>query len=145
MQAIPGAINSIEIGPDHQVANLTTIQAEKGKKIPASGLCGAGVLQAVAQLCEHEIIEPGGQFATEDKQYELVKEDPAAGQPSVFISQKDIRSIQLGKSALISGIEFLCDSAGFKIPETILIAGALWFTYQQRGVAAFRHPARDGP
>ncbi len=124
MQAIPGSINSVSIGPDQKVKELTTIQAEKGPGVPASGICGAGVLQAAAQLCEHGIIKPAGQFTNEEKEYVLVPEDHSAGQSRIYISQKDIRSIQLGKSALISGIEFLCDRAGFDIPKSILIAGA---------------------
>ena len=58
------------------------------------------------------------------KEFILVGEDPGSNQSAVYISQKDIRSVQLGKSALITGIEFLCNAAGFDSPESILIAGA---------------------
>ncbi len=124
MQAIPGAINSVTLGQNSQIENLTLIQAESGPAVPPAGICGSGVLNAIAQMCDHGIIDPSGRFADEETEYTLVPKDPAAGRPGVIISQKDIRSVQLGKSALISGIEFLCEKAGFKTPESILIAGA---------------------
>jgi len=123
MQAIPGAINRVTLDQTNRVTDVSTIQ-QGDSAAPPSGICGAGVLNAVARMCEHGIVEPDGRFANGEKEFILVGEDPALGRPAVYISQKDIRSVQLGKSALISGIEFLCKAAGFDAPESILIAGA---------------------
>ncbi|MDD9303268.1 MAG: DUF4445 domain-containing protein [Desulfobacter sp.] len=59
-----------------------------------------------------------------DKKFILVPADTKTHQSQIYISQKDIRSVQLGKSALITGIEFLLKQAGLKRPEKIIIAGA---------------------
>jgi len=57
-------------------------------------------------------------------QYILVPEKFSREGAAISISQKDIRSVQLGKAALISGIEFLLKEAGRRTPEKIIIAGA---------------------
>jgi uncharacterized 2Fe-2S/4Fe-4S cluster protein (DUF4445 family) len=46
-----------------------------------------------------------------------------SGKP-VIISQKDIRALQLAKSAVATGIQFLCRQAGIRQPDRIYLAGA---------------------
>ncbi|MDK9708206.1 MAG: ASKHA domain-containing protein [Desulforhopalus sp.] len=124
MQAIPGAINAVQIADDQTLSGFSTIQSSGAKEKNPTGICGAGVINAVAQFCEKQIISPSGVFTTSRKSYILVEENQALGQPAISISQKDIRSVQLGKSALITGIEFLLKKAGLNRPRKILIAGA---------------------
>lgn len=124
MQAIPGAINSVTIGNDRTLSEFSMIQPFGATGKNPTGICGAGVINAVAQFCEKQIISPSGVFTTGRKSYIIVPEDAALGQPSISISQKDIRSVQLGKSALITGIEFLLKKADLDRPRKILIAGA---------------------
>lgn len=127
MQASAGAINSVEIDHHQQVTNVSMVMPPKKRKkstIKPSGVCGAGVINAVAQFCDQKIILPDGAFTSERNAYTLVPADDAANGVPVEISQKDIRSVQLGKSALITGIEFLLKNAGLEKPEKIIIAGA---------------------
>jgi uncharacterized 2Fe-2S/4Fe-4S cluster protein (DUF4445 family) len=124
MQAIPGAIKSIEIDTDQNIVRYSIINPQQSSITKPSGICGAGVINSVAQFCEKQIIAPGGAFRSGESGYILVPENKDYGQPGVYISQKDIRSVQLGKSALISGIEFLLKEAGLDKPQKIIIAGA---------------------
>jgi uncharacterized 2Fe-2S/4Fe-4S cluster protein (DUF4445 family) len=124
MQAIPGAINSVKIGNDRTLVDFSMIQPSGATGKNPAGICGAGVINVVAQFCEKEIISPSGVFTTGEKSYVIVPENSAFGQPPISISQKDIRSVQLGKSALISGIEFLLRKADQDRPRKIIIAGA---------------------
>lgn len=124
MQAIPGAINSVIINNDHTVTAFSMINASEESGIRPSGICGAGVINAVAQFIEKQIIAPSGVFTSGRKSYIIVPENSDICQPPVSISQKDIRSVQLGKSALITGIEFLLIKAGLDRPRKIIIAGA---------------------
>lgn len=134
MQAIPGAINSIHIEDKTCPAAFTTIQSKK-KKAKPMGICGTGAISGVAELCRNEIIAPGGAFNrdqsvgpltkdAEDKYIYCLVQEEDGSTPTVYISQKDIRSVQLGKGALITGIEFLAQAAGDSVPENIVIAGA---------------------
>ncbi|MEH0022649.1 MAG: ASKHA domain-containing protein [Desulfobacter sp.] len=135
MQAVPGAVTRVELaGPDAR-PEYTVIHKKKQPAKP-SGLCGSGVVSAVAQFCRQGIILPDGAFNPDTGSPALVRDDagryrydivPGSAQEDqqpVYISQKDIRSVQLGKGALITGIDFLLKKAGFDRPEKIIIAGA---------------------
>jgi uncharacterized 2Fe-2S/4Fe-4S cluster protein (DUF4445 family) len=134
MQAIPGAINKMVIDDPHEFPLYTTINSEKNK-LP-TGICGTGVISGVAELWRKRIIESGGAFINDSsvkplqkdagnrRQYTLMEANGKKDIASVFISQKDVRSVQLGKAALITGIEFLARAAGYSQPEKIIIAGA---------------------
>ncbi|MGB3209251.1 MAG: ASKHA domain-containing protein [Desulforhopalus sp.] len=133
-QAIPGAINKIFINKRTDYPNYTTINSVK-KKQP-TGLCGTGVISSIAELWRSEIIDSGGAFIKDDSirplqrnaearlQYTIVKANGTKGTDSVFISQEDVRSVQLGKAALRTGIDFLIRAAGYDEPTKIIIAGA---------------------
>lgn len=142
MQAVPGAIDSVEINPETGIATLSVIKNNRGKEIPPTGICGSGVISVVAQLLKTSIMMPDGRLnkafvspALEmdggtPRAYVLAPKAPtdpsdlAGTQGAVTFLQKDIRAVQLGKSALITGIEFLCRAAGINFPSRILIAGA---------------------
>lgn len=136
MQAIPGAINKVQIKIQKDIPEYTLINSSKYSKEKPSGICGTGVISAVAQFCQKNIIEPGGAFKkniilptlTNDDsgkiQYNIVQNGSSQDGSEVFISQKDIRSVQLGKAALITGIEFLLKEAGIDKFVKIIIAGA---------------------
>ena len=135
MQAIPGAINKVQIKSQKDIPEYTLINSSKYSKETPSGICGTGVISAVAQFCQKNIIEPGGAFKkdiilptlTNDDsgkvQYNIVPGSSQDGS-NIFISQKDIRSIQLGKAALITGIEFLLKEADIDKAAKIILAGA---------------------
>ncbi len=136
MQAIPGAVNRVEIKNTWDFPEFSFINKAESSKLKPSGICGTGVISAIAQMCKKHIIEPDGAFnknivssaikkdASGRIQYVVVPENFSNDGSDIFISQKDVRSVQLGKSALITGIRFLLDNAGFDKPEKIIIAGA---------------------
>ena len=124
VQAIPGAINSIKIDQDQNIEGLSMVNPSGIPNIKPTGICGPGVINAVAQLCTTGVIKPDGGFCAGRDKYILVPENSASGQPCIYISQKDIRSVQLGKSALMTGIAFLLQKAGLGKPGKIIIAGA---------------------
>lgn len=125
MQGIPGAINAIEMGPDRKLASFSVINPSGHPGINPAGICGTGILNAVAQLVKSGVIRKDGAFSDGSDKFVLVPWNEKTGQIPIHISQKDIRSVQLGKSALISGIEFLLGKAGLDQPEKIIIAGAM--------------------
>lgn len=136
MQAISGAINSVTIKSDKDVPEYTIINPANISGLKPIGICGTGIISAVSQFCQTSIIASDGRFNTNDAipslqaddsghlRYIFASEDIADGGNTIFISQKDIRSVQLGKAALITGIEFLLKEAGLDRPGKIIIAGA---------------------
>ena len=135
-QAIPGAVNNISIADRKAYPEFTIINPKNSKKVKPFGVCGTGVISAVAEFCRNQIVQPSGAFVSNTditplqndsngrKAYTLVPNDVSQNGSSVHISQKDIRSVQLGKSALVTGIEFLLKAAGYTQAKKIIIAGA---------------------
>jgi uncharacterized 2Fe-2S/4Fe-4S cluster protein (DUF4445 family) len=135
LQAIPGAIDRVTIDDPEGAPNYRVIQKKKGLKEIPSGLCGSGVISTVAALIRANIVDKSGllraiphrRIRNSDKggrEYLIVSANDSATGRDISLSQKDIRSVQLGKAALITGIEFLLRAAALPKPEKILIAGA---------------------
>ncbi len=139
MHAIPGAIDKIILAEATELPEYRVIQSSNKKRSPLpAGLCGSGVISATAALYRTGIIDSGGAMAVNENIVSLQKEDSGtkkyviaaivegkAGQnKEVFIDQKDIRSIQLGKAALITGIEFLLKMEEEVSPDNIVVGGA---------------------
>lgn len=66
------------------------------------GICGSGIVDALACLLELEQLDESG----------LLDDDPCPIAGAVSITQKDVRMIQLAKSAICAGIRTLLESAG---------------------------------
>ncbi|MBN2604713.1 MAG: DUF4445 domain-containing protein [Bacilli bacterium] len=73
---------------------------------PPIGICGSGLIDIVGYLLKENIISKSG----------LLKEEYFI-HGDISISKKDIREIQLAKSAIRSGIEFLLNETGIMITE----------------------------
>ncbi len=128
MRAAHGAIERLQIaGAD--------IQYQTIEGAPPVGLCGSGILDAIAQLYLAEIIDDGGRMKdnhphirTRKKQREfvLVSEEERDGQPAITITQPDIRELQLAKAAIRTGIQVLLEAnqRTEEEIEQVVIAGA---------------------
>jgi uncharacterized 2Fe-2S/4Fe-4S cluster protein (DUF4445 family) len=136
MHAISGAIDAVKINPETGAASCSVIQKDpKHPKKPA-GICGSGVVSMVAELYRTGVILGDGRFNPKNfpaffqtgnsgvREYIVMKGDKTlSGRPITF-TQKDVRAIQLAKSALSAGIRLLCRESGREFPKKILVAGA---------------------
>lgn len=123
MAALPGAIERVTISGDR--LSCTTI----GNGLP-TGICGSGVLETVAALREAAILDPTGRLKGPaeiptnlaarvreiDGQLAFILHRDAKRQ--VYLSQADIRQVQLAKGAVRAGIEVLLARAGI-CPEEL--------------------------
>ena len=105
--SIPGAIDKVW-WEDNALA-IHTIGDQ-----PAVGICGSGLIDAVAVLLQQEIMDETG----------ALEEDVVLA-PGVTLLQKDIRALQLAKAAIAAGIQTLLDSTGTTCGEieTFYLAG----------------------
>lgn len=137
MQAIPGAIEKVSISDRYSTPQLSVIKKNNSNKCQKpTGLCGSGVISVTAELYRAGVVAANGAFVGDPvigalsahkqngKKYVISEKSNADEVDEVAISQKDIRSIQLGKAALITGIEFLLQKENTQIPERIIVAGA---------------------
>lgn len=96
---VEGAVSALQSLDPLQ---FTTI----GNKEP-SGICGSGLIDLTALLLEKGDIDENGALSAD-------RIDLA---PGVFLSQKDVRQIQLAKSAIRTGLEMLLEAAGLSEEE----------------------------
>jgi len=109
MPAAPGAIRAVSwerTAAGNTMQNRAvqgdTIHYETVGRGPATGICGSGILDALAVM-----LETG---AMEDTGY-LEEESFPIGNSGVQIDQRDVRQIQLAKSAICAGLLTLLEEA----------------------------------
>lgn len=114
--------------------------------VPPKGLCGSGLVDLVALLLHHDLIDPEGLIrpapytVTDDMVARVVMRadnevcDFLVASPSesldgrsIYLTQNDIRELQLAKGAIAAGSKILLDMLGasFEDIDEVCLAGAL--------------------
>lgn len=128
MPARKGAISSVSF--DGKEVSISVIGDEK-----PVGICGTGLVEAIAEMIKAGIIDESGRILDDDELDEHLI--PFVGEhndspvfyltedKSIFITQADVRNLQLAKAAICAGILTLLDSHGLTTDtiESILVAG----------------------
>lgn len=127
MRAAAGAIEKVRI--DGDLVTLQTINDQ-----PPVGLCGSGILDAVAQLLGAGIIDAMGKLKSHPcvrqteagKEFVLATREASGTGKDITLTEKDISEIQLAKGAIASGINILLSKANIAWHEVgqFIIAGA---------------------
>jgi uncharacterized 2Fe-2S/4Fe-4S cluster protein (DUF4445 family) len=127
MRAANGAIERLQL-KEGEVKYQTI-----GDATP-TGLCGSGILDAVAQLYLAGVLNRGGRMDLqagvrvneEQREFVLVPERDGNEPSAVTITQKDVRQVQLAKGAIRTGIQVLLESKGLAEGDIdeVIIAGA---------------------
>jgi uncharacterized 2Fe-2S/4Fe-4S cluster protein (DUF4445 family) len=124
-RAVPGAVDSFAFNDD-LLPDFTTIGG-----LPAVGICGSGLIELTAALLTAGLISPSGAFNPEatDSLTSRMKDDRYHLTDDVFLTQRDVRQVQLAKGAVLSGILTLMKEAGHSVGdlEEIVIAGSFGY------------------
>ncbi|MEQ8155122.1 MAG: ASKHA domain-containing protein [Clostridiaceae bacterium] len=133
MRAGKGAIEFFNIEEDGSITIKTIEDAE------STGICGSGLLDIAGELVKHGVINSSGKFVNAEKaeiadglKERLEKKDGKTVfriTENVYLSQKDVRQVQLAKGAVRAGIEFLLKSKEIQASEVdkVLIAGSFGY------------------
>ncbi|MFU8772304.1 MAG: ASKHA domain-containing protein [Anaerolineales bacterium] len=146
-RAAPGAIERVRIDPKTLQAQFQVIgcdcwiSPDDKEPVPpeamATGICGSGIIEAVAEMFLVGIINANGlinsdassvsgrvRYQGRTGEYVLVdKEYSATGSP-IVITQNDVRAIQLAKAALYAGTKLLMANRGIERVDRVVLAGA---------------------
>jgi len=136
MRGAIGAIEKVEIGEDVACSVIGGV--------PPLGICGSGLIDAVAKMLDAKVLNPSGLLRVEDRDTlpvmlrdRLIERDgerqfvvswardSGSGQ-DITISQQDVRQLQLAKGAIYSGILMLKKVMGIEdlqIKELMLAGG----------------------
>ena len=139
MRAAQGAIEAVKMGADDVAIRVI------GDGEPA-GICGSGLVDAVAELLAAGLLDTTGRFVDDDLARQVA---PAladrlrmvgtervfvlhwAGNPrdpggSIYLTQRDVRELQFAKAAIATGWSLLLGDAGVGPPDIqqVLLAGS---------------------
>ncbi|NNC76839.1 MAG: DUF4445 domain-containing protein [Woeseiaceae bacterium] len=141
-RAAPGAIERVRIDKATYDVRFSVIGSELWsdepgfdesiKRFGVTGICGSGIIEAVAEMylaglisedgvVDGSLVEQTSRIVAEDRTWSFVL---YAGSPTVTVTQNDVRQIQLAKGALYAGIKLLMDHAGLTKVDRIRLAGA---------------------
>ena len=141
-RAAPGAIERVRIDqktlePKFKVIGCDLWSDENGfseqsKKTGITGICGSGVIEAIAEMYLAGILTQDGVIngSIAEKSERIIKEGRTFnyilhdGEQQLHISQNDVRAIQLAKAALYAGIRLLMERLGIESVDRIRLAGA---------------------
>jgi len=110
MRAVTGAISSVQFENGKMKCHVIG-------NVPAKGICGSGLVDAMAVLLQQEKIGMFGEINSGEEKIELTK--------GVFLTQQDIREFQLAKAAIAAGLQILLNTfeITFDEVENVFIAG----------------------
>ncbi len=120
MAAAPGAIDKVTLGKNGELLWHTI-----GDQ-PAKGICGSGLISLIACLVENGRIDETGALCEEEEAPDGCGESCVRiGDSGVFLTQKDIRQVQLAKAAICAGILTMLEACGLSAEQvdTFFICG----------------------
>jgi uncharacterized 2Fe-2S/4Fe-4S cluster protein (DUF4445 family) len=141
-RAAPGAIERVRIDrgslePRYSVIGCPAWSDEAGfaEQLPpggVTGICGSGIIEAIAELFLAGVIRSDGtidgsmaarspRVVANGRTFAYVMH---SGEPVIRITQTDVRAIQLAKAALYAGARLLMERLGIDRVDRIRLAGA---------------------
>jgi uncharacterized 2Fe-2S/4Fe-4S cluster protein (DUF4445 family) len=137
MRAADGAIDALHLEPDGR----WSVHVIGGG--PPRGVCGSGLLDAVAELVRVGVIDPSGRMRGAEQARGAVPDPLIArlrsangrrrttiveagfGGREISLQAADVRQLQLAIGAVRAGIEVLCAEAGLMVDalQTVFVAG----------------------
>ena len=141
-RAAPGAIERVRIDRDTLQPRFSVIGSELWSDDPGfaesikahgvTGICGSGIIEAVAEMYLSGIVTEDGVvdgslaaqttcLVSDGRTWSFVLHD---GEQVISVTQNDVRQIQLAKAALYAGVKLLMDRAGIDSIDRIRLAGA---------------------
>jgi len=135
MRGVSGAIDQVEFSEND-------FQCHVIDELPPKGICGSGLVDAVAAMRKAGLISENGRLLSKEQapqtyysrlstrenygQFVLSPKGRSGGAEEVVITQKDIRELQLAKGAMMAGIKILMDTLGLQEEDIreVYLAGA---------------------
>ena len=140
-RAARGAIERVRIQPGTFEPSFKVIGNDEwisgSEMASATGICGSGIIECVAELFLAGVIDYSGKFIESVTQscsrvrlqgrtpeFVLAETHQTTIGGPIVITQNDIRAIQLAKAALFAGIRLLMNRLGVTTVDEIRLAGA---------------------
>jgi len=138
MRAAEGAIENVRITTD---VELSIIGGGR-----ARGICGSGLIDAIAEMLQVGVVDTSGRIIKSDNQvaklpplvqkrcrrndssgeFVLAWSKDSANGEDIVLTQKDVRELQLAKGAIRAGVNILLQELGVSLQDIdrVMLAGA---------------------
>ncbi len=141
-RAAPGAVERVRIDADTLEPRFKVIGcdlwsdepgfAEATEATGITGVCGSGIIEALAEMFLAGIIDSDGaidgtlasrspRIVADGRTFSYILHD---GQVGLRITQNDVRAVQLAKAALYAGVRLLMDRMRVEKVDRVRLAGA---------------------
>jgi uncharacterized 2Fe-2S/4Fe-4S cluster protein (DUF4445 family) len=142
-RAAPGAIERVRIDretlePRFRIIGSDAWSDEAGfaeavEELGVTGVCGSAIVEVIAELFLAGVITRDGiidgaltartpRIVADGRTFSYLLYE--SGESRIFITQNDVRAIQLAKAALYAGVRLLMDHAGVDTVDEVKLAGA---------------------
>ncbi len=143
MRAAPGAIERVRIDRETLAVRYKVIgearwsdqwTSDAPPAVAPSGICGSGIIEAIAELFLAGLLLPDGRFNPDARSdrlrwqgkraaFVLARAEETAMGQDILATSEDVRAIQLAKAALYAGCKVLMQEAGVDRVARIVLAG----------------------
>ena len=135
MRAAAGAVERVWIDPETLDVRCQIIGDAPGRPVAAAGICGSGIIDAVAGMVATGIVgangridrtAPSARLLVDGNRLSFVlvpAEQSATGKP-ILIDQEDIRAVQMAKGAIHAAVRLLMEALEVERVERVLLCGA---------------------
>ncbi|MDP3984650.1 MAG: ASKHA domain-containing protein, partial [Acidimicrobiia bacterium] len=134
-RAAPGAIERVRVAKETLKPRFRVIGQDMWSDEPGfdrsavTGICGSGIIEVIAELFLAGVIAADGSIVERPGSDRVVSRERTfsyvlSEEPSIEITQNDVRAIQLAKAALHAGARLLMDHYGVDRVDQIRLAGA---------------------
>jgi uncharacterized 2Fe-2S/4Fe-4S cluster protein (DUF4445 family) len=107
MPGLPGAIEQVKIAHDGSV-RVGVIG-----NVPAEGICGSGLVDALGELLRTDRINPLGRFVHDENKFVLDRN----GDSTVYLNEADINELAQAKGANVAGLRVLFHDYGIRFDD----------------------------
>ena len=134
MRGVTGAIDHLQINPQTHQASYTVIGGDPTK---ATGICGSGMIDAVAEMFSTKILDTQGKIQTDTKsplirassigpEYIVATSNQVKSGREIVISQRDIDNFLESKSSVCATVSALMNKVRATINDikNVYLAGA---------------------
>ncbi len=140
MRAAIGAIEKVRVEPNNLGVKFKVIGLESWsdecapEKIRARGICGSGIIDAIAEMVGAGILEESGRFHPDLRNPRLRKSEKGdafiiarAAETDIgrdiAVSAADVRAVQLAKGAIYAGAKIMMKKLGVERVDRVILAG----------------------
>ncbi len=131
MRAEEGAIEKVVLDPETLAPRYSTVD-----DAPPRGICGSGMIDLMAELVQHGVVDRGGRFnkdlksprirkVDDETAYVLAFADETPMGQDILFTESDLKNLIYSKGAVYAGFETLLNEIGldFSAVDRIFITG----------------------